>query len=50
MIVYPLKGIYVQYLSPSQSLLHYEKYVTFVFMYLKKSGKMHLKKKKKLCI
>lgn len=48
MLVHPLKGIYVQYLSP---LLHYARYVAFVFMYLEKSGKMHLKKKKKkLCI
>lgn len=46
MLVYPLEGIYVQYLSPSHTLLHYERYVAFVFMYLEKSGKMHLKKHK----
>lgn len=43
MPVYPLKDIYVQYLSPSQTLFHYEKYVVFIVMYLEKSGKMHLK-------
>lgn len=43
MPVYPLKGIYVQYLSPSQPLFHFEKYVVLIFMYLEKSGKMHLK-------